>query len=135
MLEGLTGFASGLAVGCGFVALLTVLGIIPRLVQLSKSAHLIKSYTGAVIAGTLFGTFLSFSDITWNQPNGTLLLWGTFHGIFNGMLAAALTEVLNVFPILSKRLRIDQYLKSLLMAFVFGKVAGSLFQWLIFVQK
>ncbi|PAF13508.1 stage V sporulation protein AB, partial [Shouchella clausii] len=31
------GFAGGLAVGSGFVAFLAVLGIIPRLTQLSKT--------------------------------------------------------------------------------------------------
>ncbi|MFD2045914.1 stage V sporulation protein AB [Ornithinibacillus salinisoli] len=128
------GFAGGLAVGSGFVAFLTVLGIIPRLIQLTKGNRLIKVLIGCVIGGSIFGTYLSFTDVSWNQPFVTLLIWGVFHGVFNGMLAAALTEVLNVFPIITKRIGLERQLLWLLMAVVFGKIAGSLFQWLILVR-
>lgn len=133
-VEIVIGFAGGLAVGSGFVAIITVLGIIPRLIQLSKSDHLIKVYGACAIMGTLFGTYLSFTNIAWDNHVMVLILWGIFHGIFNGMLAAALAEVLNVFPLLSKRLGINKYLMSLLMAVVFGKVFGSLFQWLVLMK-
>lgn len=133
-LQVLIGLSSGIAVGSGFVAFLTVLGIIPRLIQLSKTDMMLKTYIGCVIGGSLFGSLLSFSSITWDQPVLFLALWGLFHGIFNGMLAAALTEVLNVFPILSKRIGLDGYLLWMLMAIVFGKIVGSLFQWVYFVK-
>lgn len=130
----IVGFAGGLAVGGGFVAFLTVLGIIPRLIQLSKTEKLIKLYAACVIIGLEFGTYLSFTNNTLNESVILLVLWGLLHGIFNGMLAAALTEVLNVFPILYKRIGIDKYILWLLMAIVFGKIAGSLFQWIVLVK-
>ncbi|HEX6594363.1 MAG TPA: stage V sporulation protein AB [Bacillota bacterium] len=133
-LEMLIGFAGGLAVGGGFVAFMTMLGVIPRLVQLSQTDALLKVYVACVILGSLFGTYLSFTTISWNQPMIILMIWGIFHGMFNGMLAAALTEILNVFPIITKRIGLEQYLLWLLMALVFGKVAGSLFQWMLFVR-
>lgn len=126
------GFSSGIAVGAGFVAFLTMLGIIPRLVQLTKTAKYIKVYTACVIMGVLFGSYLSFTSAVFNQPLFLLSFWGTFHGIFVGMIAAALAEVLNVFPILSKRIGLNRHLKWLLMAIVLGKIIGSLFQWLFF---
>ncbi|HLQ70990.1 MAG TPA: stage V sporulation protein AB [Bacillota bacterium] len=126
------GFSSGIAVGAGFVAFLTLLGIIPRLIQLTKTTKLIKVYTACVIMGSMFGTYLSFTSAVMKQPLIMLSIWGVFHGIFVGMLAAALTEVLNVFPILSKRIGVNQNLKWLMMAIVFGKITGSLFQWLLF---
>ncbi|ASN05464.1 stage V sporulation protein AB [Virgibacillus necropolis] len=128
------GLASGLAVGSGFIAFLMVLGIIPRLIQLSRSMKLIYLYVPCVIAGSLFGVYLSFTATTWDQPLIVLTLWGVFHGIFVGMLAAALTEVLNVIPILSKRIGVDKQLLWLLMAIVFGKITGSIFQWTFFVK-
>ncbi len=54
--ETIIGFGSGIIVGSGLVALLTVLGIIPRLVQLSKSYTFVKSYQAAVILGGIIGT-------------------------------------------------------------------------------
>ncbi|WP_010530865.1 stage V sporulation protein AB [Lentibacillus jeotgali] len=134
LLEVMIGFAAGVAVGGGFVAFLTVLGIIPRLIQLSKTDELIPVYIASIILGSLFGIFMSFADVSWDQPVLLLVLWGAFHGVFNGMLAAALTEVLNVFPVLSKRIQMEDKLLWLLMAIVFGKIAGSLFQWTIFVK-
>ena len=128
------GFSGGLAVGSGFVAFITVLGIIPRLIQLSKTEKLVKMYGACVILGLLVGSYFSFADISLNQPIIFLILWGLFHGIFNGLLAAALTEVLNVFPVISKRIRMERHLLILLMAIVFGKIVGSLFQWTIFVR-
>lgn len=133
-IEILIGFAGGLAVGGGFVGFLTVLAIIPRLTQLSKSDKLLKTHSACVILGTLFGAFLSFTNIHVNFSIGLLIFWGVLHGIFNGMLIAALTEILNVFPLLSKRIGMDQYLLWFFMAIVFGKIAGSLFQWTIFVR-
>lgn len=126
------GFSSGIVVGAGFVAFLTLLGIIPRLIQLTKTTKYIKVLTACVISGALFGSYLSFTSAVFEQPVFILIFWGTFHGIFVGMLAAALTEVLNVFPILSKRIGVNHNLKWLLMAIVFGKITGSLFQWLLF---
>lgn len=134
ILEIFIGLAGGLAVGAGFVAFLTVLGIIPRLVQLSKSAKATKIYEVAVVIGVLSGTFLSFDDITFSVPVIFLAIWGAFHGVFIGMLAAALTEVLNVFPILTRRIGLEKSLLWFLMAIVLGKIFGSLFQWLIFVK-
>src|SRR5699024_352479 len=134
IFEVIIGFAGGLAVGAGFVAVITLLGIIPRLVQLSKTDRLVHVYSACVTARAVFGTYLSFTDIHWNQRIVVLVIWGAFHGIFNGMLAAALTVVLNVFPLLVKRIGVDRYLLWLLMALVFGKIGGSLFQWLVFVK-
>ncbi|WP_042223539.1 stage V sporulation protein AB [Oceanobacillus manasiensis] len=134
LLQVIIGISSGMAVGGGFVAFLTVLGVIPRLIQLSKTGRMLKVYIGCVIAGSMFGTYLSFSSVNLEQPLVFIVIWGLFHGIFNGMLAAALTEVLNVFPILSKRIGLEGYLLWMLMAIVFGKVAGSLFQWIYFVK-
>ncbi|MHA6251052.1 stage V sporulation protein AB [Oceanobacillus sp. CAU 1775] len=128
------GFSGGIVVGGGFVAFITVLNIIPRLTQLTKTYHLINLYSASIVLGLLFGTILSFFPVTFNQSIFVLLLWGTIHGIFNGMLAAALTEVLNVFPILYKRVGLDHFILWLLMAIVFGKIFGSLFQWLYFVN-
>ncbi|MCD5323062.1 MULTISPECIES: stage V sporulation protein AB [Pontibacillus] len=134
LIELFVGLAGGLAVGAGFVAFLTVLGIIPRLIQLSKSAIYTKWYEGSVVLGVLSGTFLSFNDSPFGFPTFLSSIWGLFHGIFIGMLAAALTEVLNVFPILARRIGVERSLLWFLMAIVLGKITGSLFQWTIFVK-
>ncbi|MCM3114693.1 stage V sporulation protein AB [Neobacillus sp. MER 74] len=128
------GVASGLAVGSGFVAFLTVLGIIPRLTQLSKTMKMIQHYEWAVVLGALAGVGASLRDPILHIPSFSLIFLGITGGIFYGMLAAALTEVLNVLPILAKRIRLDGEIVILIMAIVLGKIAGSIFQWVYFVH-
>ncbi|TCP31726.1 stage V sporulation protein AB [Scopulibacillus darangshiensis] len=129
------GFSGGLAVGSGFVAFLTVLGIIPRLTQLTKTHHFIRGYEWSVILGAVIGTWGGLRNTHLIMPALLLIPIGLASGIFVGMLAAALTEVLNVLPILSKRIGINEQILVLLMAIVLGKVFGSLFHWSFFVDK
>ncbi|MGR5985033.1 stage V sporulation protein AB [Bacillus cytotoxicus] len=128
------GLAGGLAVGGGYVAFLAVLGVIPRLVQLTKSWKYIQVFEWAVIGGTLVGAWCSLRNITFQISQYWLIVLGIFCGTFIGMLATALTEVLNVLPILAKRIRIDEKIVLLLIALVLGKVVGSLFHWIYFVK-
>lgn len=130
----LTGLAGGLAVGSGFVAFLAVLGVIPRLTQLTKTMGMIYWYEWSVVLGAILGTFASIQDPIWHFSGFIAIPIGLAGGTFVGMLAAALTEVLNVFPILAKRIGIEDRIVTLIMAIVLGKVFGSLFHWVYFVD-
>ncbi|PGS48083.1 stage V sporulation protein AB [Bacillus sp. AFS041924] len=128
------GFSGGIAVGTGFVAFLSVIGIIPRLTQITKTVKKIRAYEFAVILGAIFGCWISLRNTVFNLPNIFSVFIGLLAGIFIGMLAAALTEVLNVFPILAKRIGIQKKIVYLLMAIALGKVFGSLFHWIYFIE-
>lgn len=134
LLELLIGFAGGIAVGAAYVALLTFLGVVPRLIQLSGTAKYIQYYAIPLVTGTMVGTFFSFTDTSYELSLFWTSLWGLAQGVFVGMLAAALVEVLNVFPLLSRRVGLERYIRILLMAVVLGKVCGSLFQWIFFTS-
>ncbi|SFS92203.1 stage V sporulation protein AB [Marininema halotolerans] len=126
------GLAGGLAVGSGFVAFLTVLDIIPRLTVITRTQRYIRSYEHALILGAFCATWMDFRGWTVHLSPMGLIPIGLIEGCFIGLLAAALTEVINVLPILAKRIRLQDHVKFLLMAMVFGKVIGSLFQWVLF---
>ncbi|CAM4108323.1 stage V sporulation protein AB [Bacillus subtilis] len=128
------GLGGGITVGAGFVAFLTVMGIIPRLMQLTKTMRFVQAYEAAVILGAVCGGWE-----TLHMNHLYLTKWiavpvGLLAGLFVGMLAAALTEVLNVLPILAKRIGLGSKIIILLMAIVIGKIAGSLFHWLYFID-
>ncbi|WP_307331873.1 stage V sporulation protein AB [Evansella vedderi] len=127
------GLSGGLAVGSGFVAFLTVLGIVPRLAHLTKTVKLLTAYEFAIVFGAISGVWFSLGDPSFGLSNGVLILVGLACGIFIGMLAAALAEVLNVFPILAKRIGMKQTIHWLLWAIVLGKTVGSLYHWIFFV--
>jgi len=126
------GLSGGIAVGSGMVAFLVVLDIIPRLTQLTRSVAYLQRYEEAVIVGSIFFTITDFQDMKFMLPSIVTCIFGLFAGCFVGLLAAALTEVVNVLPILAKRIGMESYMVWLLMAMVIGKVAGSLFEWLFY---
>ncbi len=132
LVQILLGIAGGIAVGGGVIALFIVLDMIPRLAQLTRSYHQVHWYEGAMVAGSLVGTVFDFWNWKLSLGPWSGLVVGLFHGVFIGLLAAALTEVLNVLPILAKRLKMIRFLLGLLMAMVTGKVAGSLFDWFVY---
>ena len=130
LLLGVVGLAGGFSVGSAFVALLIVLDLIPRLVQLTKAYRRSAVFESGILLGALFWSSADLFDWSFRLSSRLLLVPAVFQGLFVGMFAAALTEVLNVIPIVSKRLKLKPYLLSLLMAMVFGKTAGSLVDWL-----
>ncbi|WP_348632588.1 stage V sporulation protein AB [Paenibacillus sp. PvR098] len=130
LLLSLIGVGGGLVVGSGMVAFLVVLDVIPRLAQVTRSYNHIRWYETAVIIGSLFFTLTDFFEWTYFLFPMAAALFGLFAGGFVGMLAAALTEVINVLPILAKRIGMESFMIWLLMAMIFGKVIGSLMDWL-----
>jgi len=126
------GLAGGIAVGSGMVAFLIVLDIIPRLAQLSRSYDKLRQYEAAVILGSLAGSAADLFEARGSLFPLSAAIVGLFAGCFVGMLAAALTEVINVLPILAGRIGMRRHIWLLLMAMIFGKVAGSLFEWLVY---
>lgn len=127
------GLAGGLAVGGGLVAILIVFDLIPRLAQLANAFRLSVWFETAIIGGALYWTFADFMDWSLRLPGAFVLPGaGVLDGMFVGMLAAALTEVMNVLPIFAKRVKLSRFIVSFLMAMVLGKTLGSLFDWLVF---
>ncbi|GAA3405344.1 stage V sporulation protein AB [Paenibacillus hodogayensis] len=126
------GLAGGLAVGGGMVSFLIVLDIVPRLAQMTRSFDRVHWFEGAMVTGVLFWTFAYFFDWRVTLTPVAAILIGLLAGCFVGMLAGALTEVLNVLPIMAKRLGLGGYIVWLLMAMVLGKVIGSLFDWIVY---
>ncbi|WP_139489243.1 stage V sporulation protein AB [Brevibacillus dissolubilis] len=125
------GLGGGLAVGSGFVAFVSMLEVIPRLTQLSRTHNYLRAYEWALVSGALFATTTDFFQIVFYLPRVLVILLGLLAGVFIGTLAAGLTEVLNVFPILTKRLNMETFIKTFLLAMVIGKITGSLVQfWL-----
>jgi len=129
----LLGLGGGLVVGSGLVSLLIILDLIPRLAQLGGAYRKAVWFETAVIAGSLFWTFADFMNWRLFLTGPVALpLAGLFDGLFVGMLAAALTEVMNVLPILAKRISLSRHIAALVWAMVLGKTAGSLFDWLYY---
>jgi stage V sporulation protein AB len=126
------GLSSGIMVGAGVIALLILVGIIPRMAQISNTKAFISFYEKILIIGTLLGSFISIQNISISIGRIGVLVSGLAYGIFIGFLSSGLAEVLDYIPITSRRLKIPTiYLKYIIISLLIGKVIGSFIGWKI----
>lgn len=125
------GFSSGLLVSAGVFAFIAAIGIVPRLAKRTETQSFIPLYEDIITLGGLFGTTAMFVD--YRLPPAPFLAgaFALLTGVFVGVLAVALAEVLNVMPVMLRRSRITRGLPWLILAFALGKAAGSLAYFLI----
>lgn len=128
----LCGLSSGIMVGAGVVAILILIGIIPRMAQVSKTKEYIGIYEGLLVIGTLLGSFISIQNSHFNIGKIGAIVFGLAYGVFVGFLSSGLTEVLDYIPVVSRRIKIPTiYLKYIIISMLIGKVVGSFIGWTI----
>ncbi|MDD4844254.1 MAG: stage V sporulation protein AB [Anaerotignum sp.] len=125
------GFTSGAGISAGVFAFIAAIGLVPRMAQRSKTEKYIPLYEDMILLGGLFAATSMFVD--YRLPKSPILAGGfaLAIGVFTGVLAMALTEVLNVMPILMRRVRITKGLPWIILSFALGKVLGSLLYFLV----
>ncbi len=131
LLLGLIGLAAGSAVAAGTFAFLIMLGVIPRMIGKTKTAGQILLYENMIVLGGIGGNLLSvFLDI--RLPLGVVFLYiyGICAGIFVGCIAVALAEVLKSFPIMFRRVKVNEGLNYIIFFMAAGKLAGSFWYFL-----
>ena len=106
IILGIIGFASGAVIAGGMFSFLIGLGLISVFADRTHTGKYILMYEDAIaLGGILFNIFFIYQI---RIPAGSVLLgvFGLFSGIFVGCWAMALADILNVFPIFIRRLKI-----------------------------
>lgn len=122
--------SGGIAVGTAITSFIVVLEIIPRLVQLTKTPGYSLLYEIVIILGMVIFTFFYLLNLTIQSQDFIVGIFGIFMGFYIGLFAAALTEVLNVIPIMTKRLNMKENIIHIVIALSLGKAFGSLIYWI-----
>ena len=127
----LIGFSSGLVIASAVCAFITAIGMVPRLAQKTGTENNAKIYESAIAIGGLLGAVSGI--VNPYLPIGSLAVTaiGFAVGIFHGVLAMSLAEVLNVIPILTRRARLQQGMFFFILAIAMGKLCGSLLYALV----
>lgn len=122
----LLAFSSGLIISGAVFAFIAIIGIVPRLAQKTNTQKYIKLYEEAIIWGGIMGCL--YMVFTIYIPIGKFLavIYAFAIGIFFGCLAVSLAEILNVIPILTRRIKIASGLKYFIIAVALGKLIGAL---------
>ncbi len=120
------GIGSGMAIAAGVFALITKVGVIPQIADVTHTAAYVTTYEMAILAGALFGNYVTIFSISLSLPTWVMGIFGIFSGIFVGCLATALAESLNVTAIFTRRLRLHTGIAWIVLSMALGKIFGSL---------
>ena len=123
--------AFGFIVAGGYLALISLIGIVPRLASISKTSKYIIRYENAIIYGVVLGSITFSYPVTCVTGPAIPAIAGLFSGVFIGCLAGALAEVVNVIPIFARRAKIRKGIPYVIYALGFGKGIGALVQYFI----
>lgn len=127
-LLGIIGLASGFAIAGGTFAFIVMIGVLPRLAARTRTAWAYWQYENMVILGGLIGNILYLFSVRIYVGYFGLIVIGLSVGIYVGCFAMALAEVLNIIPILAKRIRLRVGLAIIVSAMAIGKALGTFYQ-------
>ncbi|MCD8338447.1 MAG: stage V sporulation protein AB [Lachnospiraceae bacterium] len=122
----IVGFASGFLVAGGVASVMIGLGILTRFIGISHTARQILWYEDAIFLGAMVGDVVTLFDFELAIGAWMLVIAGLFIGIFIGGWIMALAEIVDIFPVYSRRLGIKRNVSWLVIALAAGKVVGSL---------
>jgi len=131
ILAAAIGIGTGLVVSGAVFAFITIVGVVPRLAQKTKTERHIRIYESAIILGGIFGTLTGVAQFTLPIGAVGVIVLSLANGIFFGALAMSLAEVLNVIPILTRRGRLQHGMFFFVLAIALGKFIGALIYFLI----
>lgn len=131
LLLSLIGFGSGLFVAGAVVAFIAIIGVVPRLAQKTGTKKFIRLYEEAIILGGVLGGFEIYFDVYLPLGHIAVIFLSLCIGVFYGAVAVSITEVLDIIPILTRRMRLQQGMRWFVCAIAFGKLAGSLLYYFV----
>ncbi len=126
----LIGFGAGGMLAGGVVAFISVIGIVPLMSYRTKTGHHAAFYENAITAGAILGAILSMWTIEIKLPSFLIAIFGFAAGNFAAVLIIALAEVLDVMPILDRRIKLKKGITLVVYAFAAGKLVGALYYYL-----
>lgn len=120
------GLSAGLFVAGGLFAFIIELGIVADFADRTHTGEHILFYEDCTALGGIIGNLVYMFRIP--IPFGKLLLpiFGLLVGIFVGCWSMAIAEILNVFPIFLRRIKIVRYVAVLIISMAVGRGIGSL---------
>lgn len=126
ILLGGISLSGGVITAAGLVALLIELKIIPRFAAITHTANRIILYENCIAAGALWGNIMTIYPMEFHMGRWLTGVIGLFGGIFIGSWIIALTEVLDIIPIMARRIGMKKGFAAIIIATALGKMIFSL---------
>ena len=125
ILLAVIGLSAGAVIAGGLFSFIVSLGIIADLADHTHTGKHILLYEDAVTIGGVLGNIVYLYGLPIPGGIGVLAALGLFIGIFVGCEIMALAEILNVFPIFVRRVKLVKYVPYLILSVALGKGIGE----------
>ena len=132
ILLGILGLSAGMGTAAGLFSFIIGLGVVSDFADRTHTGKKILWYEDCIAAGGILGNLFWVYQI-W-IPGGRCLLsvFGLFSGIFVGCWSMALAEVLNIFPIFVRRIKLIKCIPFLILGMALGKGIGAI--WYFYMR-
>ncbi|WP_461816124.1 stage V sporulation protein AB [Faecalimonas sp.] len=125
LLLALIGLSAGVTVAGGLFSFVVSLGVVSDFADRTHTGKHIRLYEMSVALGGILGNIFFIYQISLPLGMGALMLFGMFAGIFVGCWSMALAEILNVFPIFIRRMKVLKGIPYIILGIALGKGIGA----------
>ena len=122
----LVGLSAGTVIAGGLFSFIASLGIVSDLADRTHTGKYVKVYEDAIVLGGIIGNIMFLSKRSIPIGEFVLVPLGLFIGIFVGCEIMALAEILNVFPIFVRRVKLVKYVPYFILTVALGKTVGEM---------
>lgn len=120
------GLGAGFGVAAGLFSFIIGLGVVSDFADRTHTGDRVLFYEDCIAAGGVLGNIFWIFKIRIPGGNWLLPVFGIFAGTFVGCWAMALAEILNIFPIFIRRVRVLKCIPWLIFGMALGKSLGAL---------
>lgn len=120
------GLSAGIVIAGGLFSFIASLGVISDLADRTHTGKHVKIYEDAVTLGGTIGNIFYLFHLQIPLTEAWFVPLGIFIGIFVGCEIMALAEVLNIFPIFVRRVKLIKYVPYFILMVAIGKAAGEM---------
>lgn len=120
------GLSAGMITAAGLFSFITGLGVISDFADRTHTGDHVLLYEDAVVLGGILGNLVFTFQISIPAGKFLVIPFGLFAGIFTGCWAMALAEMLEVFPIFIRRIRLVRCIPWVILGTALGKTAGAM---------
>lgn len=121
----LIGLSAGIVVAGGLFSFIIGLGVVSDFADRTHTADKILLYEDSIAVGGILGNIFFIYNLSIPGGGWLLPVFGLLSGIFVGCWSMAIAEVLNVFPIFMRRIKVVRYLSLFILAIAVGKGVGA----------
>lgn len=125
IFQAVIGLSAGVVAAGGLFSFIVELGVVADFADRTHTGDKILFYEDCTALGGIMGNLWYVFDLRIPAGVWGLAVFGIFAGIFVGCWAMALAEILNVFPVFLRRVKIVRYLAVFIVSIAVGKGIGA----------